>query len=183
MVLFLLGAKRSVFSGCGLSVFYWTFALFRYLGDEKILCFKCRTSIFQYVKYAYEPYGTVLLHHCVQRMRTALAIGFWCLESLQFRAAESDETAQRSNRNCSTSGHDKTQLIKYEHQPPVGSEPKFVIVSCRARFPVYFFQLLRRSLRFARRRSCHRPMAWHSGGTAHNRRAALKPPISNVLIL
>ena len=30
------------------------------LANEKPLCYKYRTSIFRYVKYAYEPYGTVL---------------------------------------------------------------------------------------------------------------------------
>ena len=30
------------------------------LGNKKSLCYKYRTSIFRYVKYAYEPYGTVL---------------------------------------------------------------------------------------------------------------------------
>ena len=30
------------------------------LGNEKSLCYKYRTSIFRYVKYAYEPYSTVL---------------------------------------------------------------------------------------------------------------------------
>jgi hypothetical protein len=65
--------SKTLFSGCRLSVFYWIFALFVcvILGNKKSLCYKYRTSIFRYVKYAYEPYGTVL-PYC--RTVTSLAV-------------------------------------------------------------------------------------------------------------
>jgi hypothetical protein len=56
----LLIAKRSSLGAVW--AFFIGFLLFLcyILGNEKPLCYKYRTSIFRYVKYAYEPYGTVL---------------------------------------------------------------------------------------------------------------------------
>ena len=67
----LLGAKRSSLGAV------WAFlldfcSLFVIWGNEKPSCYKYRTSVFRYVKYAYGLYGTVL-QHC----RTAVLLHHW----------------------------------------------------------------------------------------------------------
>ena len=61
-LIFLLGAKRSPLGAVHFERCFIEFLLFvcYILDNENPLCYKYRISTFRYVKYAYEPYGTVL---------------------------------------------------------------------------------------------------------------------------